>query len=119
MNTETSSAGDSTESNCQENSSQAENFLEKRLAEITKRTSEFIPYKQKCDQAKAFADGNSGDTWDSLYLMGLAIAGLELVPCGMGITADPIWILAPFPKGEAAAWEPSWIVPSDYFNKVS
>ena len=118
MNMETSSAGDSIESSCQESSSQDENFLEERLAEITKRAAEFVPYRHKCEQAKAFADGHTGDAWDSLFLMGLAIAGLELVPWSTDITPEPFWATAPEPKGELSPWDISWIVPSDYFNKV-
>lgn len=118
MNTETSSAGDNIESSCQESSSQADRFTE-LVAKVNAEAIRRAAYRQKCKQALAFADGHVGETWDSLYLMGLAIAGLELVPWGTDITPDVLWSVAPEPKGELPAWDISWIVPSDYFNKVS
>lgn len=97
--------GDSTENNSTESSSQADILLD-----------DAVKYWNKCNQALEFSRGHSGEAWDALYLIGLSIAGLELVPFQTGITPDHMWIRAPVP--EASSWEPSWLVPSDYFNKI-
>ena len=53
-----------------------------------------------------------------MYLMGLALAGLDLVPIGSLIEKRTYWYQAPKPHPDAPyEWPDSYIVEIDAFNK--
>lgn len=78
---------------------------------------EMSDYIGRVDSAFNFADGHTGDTWDGLFIMGLALANLELVSTLSMITPEPYWAKAPLPKGDLNTWEDSWIVQKDLYMK--
>lgn len=80
--------------------------------------AEMDEYFSKIASAHKFAEGDHSDeTWNGLFLLGLSIAGLELVPVSTMIEIRYFWIKCS-PKGLSQDWEPSWIVPIDTFNKA-
>lgn len=78
---------------------------------------EMSDYMGRVKSAFNFADGHTGDTWDGLFIMGLALANLELVSTLSMITPEPYWAKAPLPKGDLNIWEDSWIVQKDLYIK--
>lgn len=74
-----------------------------------------IKYGTQVNDAYKFAEGAPKDTWDGLFLMGLALVGLELIPISSGIEKDPIWVTAP----TSTEWGASWIVPRDALSSTS
>ena len=75
-------------------------------------------YTKKLRQAYDFAGKEKdGATWNGLFLMGLAMNGLELIPFASDITPQPYWRDAPEPKGECKDWDLSWVVEIDAFTR--
>lgn len=83
--------------------------------------SEMDAYLDRVKSAYKFAGPEEGadESWNGLFLMGLAMAGLELVPYSSSIQTRMYWVKSPKPKGGTEEWEVSWIVPIDAFDKVS
>lgn len=76
-------------------------------------------YQERLDRAYAFAEGTEGPAWNGMFEMGLAMAGLTMIPFGSQITREIHWRHAPKPKnepGEPPDWEPSWIAEIDAFD---
>lgn len=74
-------------------------------------------YRARVDSAIKFAEGATGAEWNGMFMMGLALAGLELIPVGTLIDLKFYWALAPSPSEDAPDdWPPSYIVESDAFN---
>lgn len=74
-------------------------------------------YHVRVDSAIKFAEGTTGAAWNGMFLMGLALAGLELIPLDALIDRKFYWSQAPSPSKDAPDdWPPSYIVESDAFN---
>ena len=85
------------------------------LTTFMKIADKLLKYQRRVNDAYKFAEGAPKDTWDGLFLVGLALAGLELIPVGSGIEKDPMWVTAP----TSTEWEASWIVPRDALTATS
>ncbi len=70
-------------------------------------------YLDRVSSAYAFADGHRGEVWNGLFLMGLSIQDLDLIPFSSDITPMAYWITAPPPQGDAEDWPISWITERD------
>lgn len=77
--------------------------------EITKINS----YNERVAQAIQFADGAVGEAWDGLFLMGLAMANLDLLPEDSLVTIRWYWCRAPQSKAELPTWPTSKIIERD------
>lgn len=86
-----------------------EDFYAVLASQVRTSAAKLLKYKKQVKDAYKFTEGASKDTWDGLFLMGLALAGLELIPVSSGIEKDPMWVTAPF----STEWGASWIVPRD------
>lgn len=76
-----------------------------------------VKYRARVDSAIKFTEGATGAEWNGMYMMGLALAGLELIPVDTLIERKFYWVQAPTPTQEAPDdWPPSYIVESDAFN---
>ncbi len=84
---------------------------------INNKADEMDNYISKVESAFNFAEGHTGDTWDGLFIMGLTLANLELVPTISMITPEPHWAIAPMCKGKDKLWDESWIVQKDIYTK--
>ena len=77
-------------------------------------------YTEKVNLAEQYPWGADGEAWNSLYLLGLALQGLTLIPVNYSVEIPWYVVLAPSPKppleGESflPAWGPSWIVPEGF-----
>ena len=91
-----------------------EDFYEKLASFMKISVDKLIKYQRQVNDAYKFAEGAPKDTWDGLFLMGLAIVGLVLIPVGSGIEKDPMWVTAP----TSSEWEASWIVPRDALSST-
>lgn len=76
-------------------------------------------YHDKVMQAEAFAQGTEGMAWNGMYQMGLAIAGLTMIPVESRITPKeywyrdkPCWVR----KGEPPDWGPCWLAEVNAFE---
>lgn len=75
-------------------------------------------YQKKLRQAYDFAGKQEdGATWNGLFLMGLAMNGLDLIPYSCDITPKPYWRQAPEPKGGTGEWQISWVAEVDAFTR--
>ena len=75
-------------------------------------------YRKKLNQAYDFAGKQENDaTWNGLFLMGLAMNGLDLIPFSSDIAPQPYWHQAPEPRGECKDWDLSWVVEIDAFTR--
>lgn len=75
-------------------------------------------YRKKLNQAYDFAGKQEdGAAWNGLFLMGLAMNGLDMIPFSSDITPQPYWLHAPEPKGECKDWDLSWVVEIDAFTR--
>jgi hypothetical protein len=76
-------------------------------------------YHDKVQKAEAFAHGTEGVAWNGLYRMGLAIAGLTMIPVDAQITPQRYWYRnkpAWTRPGELPDWGPCWIAELDAFD---
>lgn len=77
-------------------------------------------YIEKVNLAVQYPWGADGEAWNSLYLLGLALQGLTLIPVNYQVEIPRYVVLAPSPKppleGESflPAWELSYIVPEGF-----
>lgn len=76
-------------------------------------------YLKQVNAAHNFAKGHTGEVWNGMFIMGLALSGLCLIPFSTGITPEPYWIKAPRPYGLSPDWDDSWIAESNAFEKSS
>ena len=98
----------------------SENFYMAASKRINEDAQALAEYKKKCDSATKFAAGTDGVVWNGMYLMGLALAGLDLVPIDSHIERRVYWYQAPKPHPDAPDdWPDSYIVEIDAFNKGS
>lgn len=96
----------------------SENFYMAASKKINEDAEAISAYQKKCDSAMKFAAGTDGVAWNGMYLMGLALAGLDLVPIGSLIEKRTYWYPAPKPHPDAPdEWPDSYIVEIDAFNK--
>jgi hypothetical protein len=87
----------------------------RELAELAKLQA---TYKVKLQQALNFAGKQEdGATWNGLFLMGLAMNGLDLIPYSADITPQPYWRQCPEPKGGTGEWQLSWVAEVDAFTR--
>ena len=91
-----------------------EDFYEKLASFMKISVDKLIKYQRQVNDAYKFAKGAPKESWDGLFLMGLALAGLELIPISSGIQKDPLWAMAPY----STEWEASWIVPRDALSST-
>ena len=75
-------------------------------------------YQARVNDAYAFANGLTGEAWNGGFIMGLALAGLNLIPTSTGISPEWYWVKAPKPKGDTGEWDSCWIVPINEFHTV-
>jgi len=77
-------------------------------------------YFDNIQSAYNFAGETTGEVWDSLFIMGLTIQGLSLLPVHYVDDARSYWIKAPDATAtdKTTHWEPSFIVESDCFSEV-
>jgi hypothetical protein len=76
-------------------------------------------YHTKVKKAEDFAHGVEGLAWNGLYQMGLAIAGLTMIPVENQITPKPYWYRNKpcwVSRGEMPEWGPCWIAEVDAFE---
>lgn len=73
-------------------------------------------YLKRVESAFNFAEGFEGETWNGMFMMGLTLANLELVPTLSMITPEVYWTTAPKPKAHGIDWIESWIVQREYFK---
>ena len=77
-------------------------------------------YIEKVNLAVQYPWGADGEAWNSLYLLGLALQGLTLIPVSYQVEIPRYVVLAPSPKppleGESflPAWKLSYIVPEGF-----
>lgn len=96
----------------------SEEFFKAANTMVQIQTDEQSAYAQKVKQAEKFAEGTQGAAWNGMYLMGLAIAGLELLPVDILVTIKFYCVKAPQPHpDDPFAWEPSYIIETNAFNK--
>lgn len=85
-----------------------------------KKTLELAAYQERVNLAQAYPGGCGGEAWNSLFLMGLALQGLTLIPITYSIEVPWFVVQAPAPhlpsdlNSHTEAWEPSWIVPEGF-----
>lgn len=84
---------------------------------INSLANEMSDYIGRVESAFNFAEGHTGDAWDGLFIMGLTLANLELIPTTLMITPEPYWATAPMCKGKDKLWDESWIVQRDIYTK--
>lgn len=81
-----------------------------QAAELKVLAAKQAEYRNKVNSAIQFASSASGEAWNGLFLMGLAMAGLELVPFSAAIRPRPYWLHAPEPAEGFEDWDISWMV---------
>ena len=85
-----------------------------------RKALELDAYLEKVNLAQAYPGGCEGEAWNSLFLMGLALQGLTLIPVTYSVEVPWFAVQAPSPylpsdlESDTAAWEPSWIVPEGF-----
>lgn len=75
-------------------------------------------YLSKVKSALDFAGDTHLDGWVGQFYLGMAIAGLELIPYSCDIRPKSYWITAPEPPGEIKEYPLSWIVEYGALNTV-
>ena len=81
-----------------------------------KKALELAAYLEKVNLAQAYPGDCVGEAWNSLFLMGLALQGLTLIPVTYYVEVPWFVVQAPSPhlpsdsESHTEAWEPSWIV---------
>lgn len=85
------------------------------LAEyFTRRTA----YNDRVSNVMNFVGNAEGDVADGLFLMGLALANLDLLPVTSQIKIRAYWVRAPSPSSDPNAWESSWIMERDALHDI-
>lgn len=75
-----------------------------------------VDYTNRTNALFRFAGEAQGEEWNGLFLMGLSLFNLDLIPYSSDITPRPYWKTAPEPKGGAKDWDISWIAERDAFT---
>jgi len=76
-------------------------------------------YRKNVNDALQFPGTNQpADVWNGLFLMGLAVCQLELIPYSAAITPRDYWVTAPSPAGDLDDWPLSWIVELGCFDQL-
>ena len=93
--------------------------FDQQAAELAELAALQRIYREKLQQAMNFA-GKQEDpaAWNGLFIMGLAMAGLDLIPYSSDITPRAYWLQAPAPAGNLGDWDASWVAEVDAFTKV-
>lgn len=73
-------------------------------------------YHTRIGQALIFAGNAEGEVWDGLFLMGLAMADLDLLPESTLVQQNWYWIKAPASKAELPTWQDSRIIERNAFH---
>lgn len=84
--------------------------------QINQDADKMVDYLKRVESALKFAGDAKTETWNGLFLMGLAMAGLELISVDAHITPEIYWVKAPEPVGKTSDWGLSYVVPSNAFN---
>ena len=85
-----------------------------------RKAFELTAYLEKVNLAQAYPGDCVGEAWNSLFLMGLALQGLTLIPVTYSVEVPWFVVQAPSPhlpsdlESHTEAWEPSWIVPEGF-----
>lgn len=79
---------------------------------INAEAAKMTDYQNRVAQANKFAEGRKEGTeeWEGLFLMGLAIAGLEMIPLESNIEAKHYWKIVG--SSEHNTWGESYLAPA-------
>lgn len=87
---------------------------------VIKQGDKKTEYLKKVDSAMLFANGVEGAAWNSMFLMGLSLAGLAHIPTICQIERETYWVRMPPPDPEAPDdWPDSWIVEVNTFKELT
>lgn len=86
--------------------------------EVMNTVKDMKEYLEAVNNAIRGAGSNSAPQFNGLFLLGLALNGLTLIPSSQMISPMPYWKKAPIPFDDPfSKWEDSWIVWENEFTR--